>query len=703
MGKRTESQLEKLKFGAQDWNEVLSRNAERLNDILLRVDGLLDVDINNLKDGDVLWWNEANQKFENVPKAYAVSAASVSSASLISSTSSESSESSESSNSSELILSQSSSSESSESSESSFSCSNWAGDQTSGETFTASDYHSTYVPANAFDDNNSTSWIVDVPGGWEWIGVEFALDKAIMQLRVRSANVGWANTPNDLQLKVSATGDFVGEETTLLDVTGLTWSQDEWKEWYFDNSLDKKYYRLYVNGSGLSQYNIAEIEMMECNDYSVSSESSESSLSSESSESSESSSSSSVSACAEFGPNISQGRTYDANEQSASAGSAFDNQTAEWSTWTSDIVPGTSWIEVDFGSGFSPAIRKIGVYTSVNAVRINTPQRWRIRGSNTGAFGGEEVELHDTGVQSLSSNNTWYYVEFENTTFYRYYRIYGTDAISNTYHKFNEIRMYECTDNEASESSSSESSQSSETVSSDSSDSSYSSEPSESSESSSSSWSCFIEADDDFTGTNGDPPNPHRWEEIRNDNDSASIQSNKLNFQASGDNNYKGIYYSNFTISGDFSIQIDYDITSFTQPTDGNSRAAGLVAYEDGGSKYAIIYRSHTAAAINGYESLSDTIGTDQFTRNDSSGKLRLVRTGSTIVCYYDTGSQWEWNGNTSGRTLHTNFSGAIYVRLLFEQENNTTMNTNMDNFTVNYGTVDCADSSSSSSSSESV
>ena len=35
MPKRNESLLEKLKLGQQGWNEVLSRNAQRLNDILL--------------------------------------------------------------------------------------------------------------------------------------------------------------------------------------------------------------------------------------------------------------------------------------------------------------------------------------------------------------------------------------------------------------------------------------------------------------------------------------------------------------------------------------------------------------------------------------------------------------------------------------------------------------------------------------------
>lgn len=129
MGKRTETQLEKLKLGGQGWNEILSANAEKLNDILLRIDGLLDVDIADLKTGDVLWWNASNQKFENINKAYAISAGSVSSwssESSVSSVSSNSSESSDSSESSETISSSSSSWSSEESSSSSSSESSYS-------------------------------------------------------------------------------------------------------------------------------------------------------------------------------------------------------------------------------------------------------------------------------------------------------------------------------------------------------------------------------------------------------------------------------------------------------------------------------------------------------------------------------------------------------------------------------------------------
>ena len=459
MPKRSESLLEKLKLGQQGWNEVLSRNTQRLNDILLKVDGLLDVDITNLATGDVLWWNESNQKFENVNKAYAISAGSVSSWSsesselsvsseTISSESSESSESSDSSNSeSSQIVSGSSSSESSESSESSFSCGELASDQTFGETFDASNYYSTFVPANAFDNNNSTMWIVDTPAVWEWIEVEFAQSKSIMQLRVRSANIGWENTPTRLELRASGNGNFIGEETVVFQTPVLTWSQNEWKTFQFGTAVDVDYYRLYVNGS-LSQYNIAEIEMMECNDYSISSESSSSDSSVSSETISSISSESSQSLCGVgWTSQLNLNQSYDASENSAYARSAFDGLNYTW--WNSYISPGTEWIQIEFD--IAKRVRRYGRY-NYSPYSEYHPRRMRLRASNDPTF-TSYVELHDTGIIAWAGGQTQYF-EFDNDTDYKYYRFYCSNPLNNGYIYVSHIHMYECVEDSESSSSS---------------------------------------------------------------------------------------------------------------------------------------------------------------------------------------------------------------------------------------------------------
>jgi hypothetical protein len=492
MGKRTETQLEKLKLGGQGWNEVLSRNAQRLNDILLKVEGLVDVDIDGLKDGDVLWWNASTQKFENVPKAYAISAGSVSSASSESSHSSGSSEtiSSLSSESSELIISNSSSSESSDSSESSFSCGNMTSDLTTGQIFDASNYYSTYVPGNAFDDNTGTSWIVDVPGGWQWIEVQFSGGVRLNRLRIRSSNVGWANTPTHIQLKGSVNGNFVGEESLVFEISNLTWSQDEWKTFDFVNdSSDVIYWRVYVNGS-LPQYNICEIEMMECTDYSSSSESSESSSSSSSLESSSSSSYSScegVRLCSDYGADVTDPQTAQSGDYDPTHNPnyAFDNNNSTY--WrTLNGIDSSTWIYDYFYVG--KVIQKITMRATAT-YPDRAPTAFRIQRSNTAGSWVTVKTVTGESSWSASEKRSW---TFENSTAYKYWRILVDATDHGTYCEISEIEMMECSEWNicSSVSSSSESSESSESI--------------ESSSSSSSSVSSYDEITVDITANADD-------------------------------------------------------------------------------------------------------------------------------------------------------------------------------------------------------
>jgi len=287
MPKRSESLLEKLKLGQQGWNEVLSRNAQRLNDILLKVDGLLDVDITNLATGDVLWWNASNQKFENVNKAYAVSAGSVSSwssESSIMSVSSESSESSESSNASP-------SSDSSDSSSSNqATCGDWGADLTTAETATASDDYNN--PTWAIDGDTTHGWASDeiLP---EWWKIELSSPANVERLRIYPY-VNVDQHPTAFTFQGSNSGDFTGEQDTLLTVSGYVWTSGVWGDWEFVNGQNYRYYRIYITATNDASYTrLNEIQMYQCDARSGSSSSesnsSESSFSSHSSLSSESS------------------------------------------------------------------------------------------------------------------------------------------------------------------------------------------------------------------------------------------------------------------------------------------------------------------------------------------------------------------------------------------------------------------------------
>lgn len=144
----------------------------------------------------------------------------------------------------------------------------YTADQTSGQTFDASNYYGAFVPGNAFDDSDSSYWFVFGPSDPEWIEVEFSVAKKIARVRVLYAVLGWDDGPDQVIIKASNTGAFSGEEVTLhTSASGLSWntSAPEWKEFDFTNSTPYLFYRVYCNHHPAVGHDllINEIEMME--------------------------------------------------------------------------------------------------------------------------------------------------------------------------------------------------------------------------------------------------------------------------------------------------------------------------------------------------------------------------------------------------------------------------------------------------------
>ena len=62
----TASQLQTLRWSCQGWIQVLNYNMTRLNDTVLKVEGMLDVNLTALANNEVLQWDEGTSKFLNV-------------------------------------------------------------------------------------------------------------------------------------------------------------------------------------------------------------------------------------------------------------------------------------------------------------------------------------------------------------------------------------------------------------------------------------------------------------------------------------------------------------------------------------------------------------------------------------------------------------------------------------------------------------
>ena len=70
---------------------------------------------------------------------------------------------------------------------------------------------------------------------------------------------------------------------------------------------------------------------------------------------------------------------------------------------------------------------------------------------------------------------------------------------------------------------------------------------------------------------------------------------------------------------------------------------------------------------------------------------FRIDRIDSTTTIYIWSGTQWEWNGDTSGRVVsYDSTNNWVKVRLIFLQGANGSVNANMDNFDMVSGDYIC-------------
>jgi hypothetical protein len=189
------------------------------------------------------------------------------------------------------------------------------------------------------------------------------------------------------------------------------------------------------------------------------------------------------------------------------------------------------------------------------------------------------------------------------------------------------------------------------------------------------------EASDDFTGIDGDPPDPRLWRyTITNNYASADckIDSNRLYLRTRYDTT--GIYIianNTFWLSGDFDVQVDFELNEAPSV---NWQAAFFIYFDSAnysytGRRYNSGQQYFDAAKIsNSWQSTTTTA------TSDTSGKYRFVRAGSSCTSYYWNGSSWT---SIQTRTLST---GDARIGLIVNPESTSSnwISAWFDNFTVN-------------------
>lgn len=193
---------------------------------------------------------------------------------------------------------------------------------------------------------------------------------------------------------------------------------------------------------------------------------------------------------------------------------------------------------------------------------------------------------------------------------------------------------------------------------------------------------------DDFDGTDEDEADARLWDVANNSATGiVEILTNKLRLSIPSTSSDESIVLtSKYLLTGDFDIQIDYDLISYDPPSSSLSRLVDFRLEMDTG--YFQIYVQMDSSGDHDTITASPA---DSWTLHETvyeTGKLRIKRVGSTVTTYYWTGTQWEWAGNTSGHSFSDTDTSDAMVYLGITADFDAGGTTDLDNFTINEGTV---------------
>lgn len=191
---------------------------------------------------------------------------------------------------------------------------------------------------------------------------------------------------------------------------------------------------------------------------------------------------------------------------------------------------------------------------------------------------------------------------------------------------------------------------------------------------------------DDFTGSDNDDLDTNLWQAYTGGYAEWDIQSEKANAAiASSDTDPARQSISLFTLSGDFDIQFDYDIT--TGPAT-DSWSINFKATQWNNYNHFRVRRAYTSGhKYTTRARVADVNGTeDSESTTDTSGKMRMTRVGNVFHGYYWTGSAWD--EISTGETI-SGCDTDLHIMMEAEQSvSDPAIDVNFDNFVINSGTV---------------
>jgi len=212
-----------------------------------------------------------------------------------------------------------------------------------GAVATASSDELGHEAPDAIDEDIDSYWKSEASGFPQWINIEMPIARTIGKIVIKTNDTQHTYHPTSYDLKASATGEFGGEEVTLLSHTSISWSSDETKTWWFENGTAYRHWRLYVNGNAAGEYaTICELELYQCNTYSTTTTTTSSSTSTTASSSSTSSTASTTSTTHSSTSSSSTASTTSTTHSSTSSSSSSTASTASTTSTTHSSTSSSS-------------------------------------------------------------------------------------------------------------------------------------------------------------------------------------------------------------------------------------------------------------------------------------------------------------------------------------------------------------------------
>jgi hypothetical protein len=198
-------------------------------------------------------------------------------------------------------------------------------------------------------------------------------------------------------------------------------------------------------------------------------------------------------------------------------------------------------------------------------------------------------------------------------------------------------------------------------------------------------WDTFT--GDDFTGTNGDLPNETVWtvQDGAGSGNIVRIFNNALRSSLAGDLSTFTLTTSTFDLTGDFDIQIDWDVD--TGPAVNNWGFSLRVEITDGpGVGYScLLSRLYAAGQKIRYTRINPGTTVSDVGTVVTSGKFRFTRVAGAFQGFHDVGGGWV---NSYPAAFFTDTND---LRVRFQSSNgelDPAAVFDYDNFLINSGTV---------------